>query len=201
MAESKPPREHDTKNKLLVPSVEPSDPPDQSHSSPTRGRKRRRHSAISASPERSPSPSRGHGRRSASRHREKRRWRHHRTTSSERSDFSDVSRHGRSSPDRRRRRSDAEPDHTFRGRARNRSRSRTEDAIQETSSEELDEGQANGIDRPQAAVKALARKRSPPPSRGSRSPKEKSQDHRRQRSLPNQYHGIHAAGSDADQGG
>lgn len=197
MADLKSSQEADGKNTLLVPTVESSELPNSKHLSPTRGRKRRRHSAISASPERSPSPSRGHGRRSASRHREKRRWRHHRTTSSERSDFSDASRPGRASQDRRR--SDAEPDHTFRGRARNRSRSRTEEVIQETSSEELDDGQTNGADRSAPAVKALRRRRSPPPSRGSRSPKDKSQEQRRQRSLPNQYHGLRT-GSDEEGG-
>lgn len=191
--------------KLVVPSVEtihePIDTPP--HASPARGRKRRRHSAISASPaDRSPSPSRGHGRKSASRHREKRRWRHHRTTSSERSDFSSVSRHEKSSPAKRRR-SDAQADHTFRGRARERSRSRTENAIAETSIERLENGQVESAPRAKLSVKAPRRKRSLPPSRGSRSATrtgDESPQQRRQRSLPNQYYGTRDTAKDRSEG-
>lgn len=75
-----------------------------------------------------------------------------------------------------RRRSDAEPDHTLRGRARNRSRSRqrTGSPILEGHSDKEDEGD----DR------RAYRKRSPPPSRHR---SESAVEARRQRSLPNMY--------------
>jgi hypothetical protein len=82
-----------------------------------RGRlKRRRH--FSASPRRASSPSRGHDRNSGSRYRE-----HHRKHHRPASPVSSVS--PPTLPQKKpRRRSDAEPDHTFRGRVRNRSGSR-----------------------------------------------------------------------------
>lgn len=178
--------------KTIIPSieVEASEPP--SRSSPTRGRKRRRHSAVSASPTRSPSPSRGHGRKSGSRHRDKRRWRHHRTTSSERSDFSSPSRQGSAKKVlEQRRRSDAEADHTFRGRPRNRSRSRTKSVIEESGNEEAMNEAEEMLGK--GKMEVTRRKRSLPPSRGSRTPntaEDQSPEYRRQRSLPNQYRGV-----------
>jgi hypothetical protein len=179
----------------VMPSTElvpdPTDTPTQP--SPTRGRKRRRHSAISASPERSPSPSRGHSRRSASRHREKRRWRQQRTRSQE-SDNSSTS-PSRKPPSAGRRSSDAAGDHTFRGRARLRSRSRTEEAIAESSSEGLEHNPSGKLAR--LVGEGTHRKRSLPPSRDSvpaNATGDESSQQRRQRSLPNQYREIKAGG-------
>lgn len=133
--------------------AEPSEP---------RGRLKRRR-VPSHSPLRAPSPSRGHDRDSGSRHRHHYR-KHHRASSS-----SSISPPPFAKKNRRR--SDAEPDHTLRGRARNRSRSRnrTRSPIPEG-----DEGERSH------------RKRSPPPSRHR---SESAVHARRRRSLPNLYKG------------
>jgi peptidyl-prolyl isomerase G (cyclophilin G) len=124
--------------------------------STSRGRHHRRRTST---PNRSPSPSRGHGRHSASRYRHHHR-RHHRDDSSSRS---------ATPPTKDRRRSDASPDHNLRGRPRQRSRPRSRSPILEDDSA--------------SPEPKHYRKRSPPPSR----PRSKSPGHRRQRSLPNQY--------------
>ncbi|OAL03280.1 hypothetical protein IQ06DRAFT_291103 [Phaeosphaeriaceae sp. SRC1lsM3a] len=112
-----------------------------------RGRlKRRRQTSLS--PRRASSPSRGHDRNSGSRYREHHR-KHHRPSSppSSISPPTVIQK-------KQRRRSDAEPDHTFRGRARNRSgsRGRTRSPILE------------GEDDEQESARTL-RRRSQPPSR------------------------------------
>jgi hypothetical protein len=112
-----------------------------------RGRlKRRRQSSLS--PRRASSPSRGHDRTSGSRYREHHR-KHHRPSSP----LSSIS-PPTSAQKKIRRRSDAEPDHTFRGRVRNRSgsRGRTRSPILE------------GEDDDQAIARTF-RRRSQPPSR------------------------------------
>jgi hypothetical protein len=112
-----------------------------------RGRlKRRRQSSLS--PRRASSPSRGHDRRSGSRYREHHR-KHHRPSSP----LSSIS-PPTTAQKKIRRRSDAEPDHTFRGRVRNRSgsRGRTRSPILE------------GDDDDQAIARTF-RRRSQPPSR------------------------------------
>jgi hypothetical protein len=112
-----------------------------------RGRlKRRRH--PSASPRRASSPSRGHDCNSGSRHRE-----HHRKHHRPASPVSSVS-PPTLAQKKTRRRSDAEPDHTFRGRVRNRSGSRgsTRSAI------------AEGEDDTEERLRTF-RRRSQPPSR------------------------------------
>ncbi|KAH7120753.1 hypothetical protein B0J11DRAFT_47297 [Dendryphion nanum] len=128
-----------------------------------RGRLKRRRNP-SHSPRRASSPSRGHDRDSGSRHKNRHR-RLHRASSSSRSVTPPL-------PVRKsRRRSDAEPDHTLRGRARLRSPSRSRSPILEG-----EEGEMNRTHR----------KRSPPPSR-HRSESAVGEGARRQRSLPNTY--------------
>ncbi|OAL47980.1 hypothetical protein IQ07DRAFT_109506 [Pyrenochaeta sp. DS3sAY3a] len=137
-----------------------------------RGRlKRRRHS--SHSPRRASSPSRGHDRTSGSRYRQHHR-KHHRPSSPSSSVSPPTSLQKKS-----RRRSDAEPDHTFRGRVRNRSgsRGRTESPILEDDDD--DRGAVDGGRK--------TRKRSAPPSRPRLNAKDESNDIRRQRSYPNLY--------------
>jgi hypothetical protein len=112
-----------------------------------RGRfKRRRH--CSASPLRASSPSRGHERDSGSRYREYH-GKHHRASSP----VSSIS-PPTSAQKKVRRRSDAEPDHTFRGRVRNRSgsRGRTRSPILEGENDDADSARTY-------------RRRSQPPSR------------------------------------
>ncbi|KAF1945064.1 hypothetical protein EJ02DRAFT_451901 [Clathrospora elynae] len=136
-----------------------------------RGRLQQRRQ-FSHSPRRASSPSRGHDRNSASRYQSHHR-NHHRPSSS----LSSVS-PPTSAQKKSRRRSDAEPDHTFRGRARNRSgsRGRSRSPILEG-----DDGAAEGEEEARKY-----RKRSAPPSRG-RDGSEAGGEVRRQRSYPNMY--------------
>jgi len=142
--------------------------------STSRGRRKRRRSG---SPSRSPSPSRGHTRRSGSRHR--RPHRKHRYTR-DRSSSRDSSRRPRREEEEeeqkgRRRRSDASPDHNLRGRMRRRSQAHSV-VDEEVDGSTGEEGRRGG------------RKRGQPPSR--QSPVEGgggSPVFRRRRSLPNQY--------------
>ncbi|KAF2824205.1 hypothetical protein CC86DRAFT_51820 [Ophiobolus disseminans] len=130
-----------------------------------RGRlKRRRQSSVS--PRRASSPSRGHARTSGSRYRQHHR-KHHRASSP----ASSVS-PPTMAQKKTRRRSDAEPDHTFRGRPRNRSgsRGRTRSPILEDSNEE----------RP-----TRFRRRSQPPSRHKIDEEDEGVELRRQRSYHN----------------
>ncbi|KAF2648857.1 hypothetical protein K491DRAFT_227526 [Lophiostoma macrostomum CBS 122681] len=147
-----------------------------------RGRFKRRRQET---PRRSPSPSRGHDRPSGSRHRHH--HRNHRRESSSPSllSGSDSATPPRSAKKYRRRRSDAEPDHTFRGRARNISRSRSP----------IVEG--HGEDEEEEAYQEKRRKRSPPPSRHR---SESALDARRQRSLPNTYMKGKRGGEGAEPG-
>ncbi|KAF2002211.1 hypothetical protein P154DRAFT_574161 [Amniculicola lignicola CBS 123094] len=131
-----------------------------------RGRLKRRRQS-SHSPPRAKSPSRGHERDSGSRYRRHYRKHHRRSSSSSRSITPPPS------AKKSRRRSDAELDHNQRGRARQRSRSRTGSPIFESDSAEEEFGVRRG-----------GRKRSPPPSRHR---SESAVDARRQRSLPNLY--------------
>ncbi|KAH7382439.1 hypothetical protein DE146DRAFT_226887 [Phaeosphaeria sp. MPI-PUGE-AT-0046c] len=135
-----------------------------------RGRlKRRRQTSLS--PRRASSPSRGHDRNSGSRYREHHR-KHHRPSSPP-SSISPPTLMQK----KQRRRSDAEPDHTFRGRVRNRSgsRGRTRSPIIEAEDDE------------QAGARTL-RRRSQPPSRQKRDDDDDdgSAELRRQRS----YHKL-----------
>ncbi|KAH7062831.1 hypothetical protein BKA63DRAFT_572841 [Paraphoma chrysanthemicola] len=113
-----------------------------------RGRLKRRR-LSSTSPRRASSPSRGHERNSGSRYREHHR-KHHRPSSPASSVSPPTIKQKRM-----RRRSDAEPDHTFRGRARKRSHSRGR------TSSPLLEDDTTFIDR----LRTLRKKRSQPPSR------------------------------------
>lgn len=133
-----------------------------------RGRLKRRRQG---SPRRSPSPSRAHDRPSGSRHRHHHRNLHRESSSSSLMSGSDSATPPRAAKKYRRRRSDAEPDHTFRGRARNFSRSKSP----------IDEGQD---EEHEEAYQEKRKKRSPPPSRHR---SESAVDARRQRSLPNLY--------------
>jgi hypothetical protein len=135
-----------------------------------RGRlKRRRHG--SHSPRRASSPSRGHDRNSGSRYREHHR-KHHRPSSPSSSISPPTVAMKKS-----RRRSDAEPDHTFRGRMRNRSgsRGRSRSPILE------------GEDDEQQGLRTV-RKRSQPPSRHQMDEVEGENELRRQRS----YRKLHS---------
>lgn len=136
-------------------------PPLHSDNSEERGRLKRRR-LSSHSPPRATSPSRGHDRESGSRHRHH--YRKHRKQSSSASISPMPSR----APETRRR-SDAEPDHTLRGRARNRSNSGTRSPLLEEDEQE---------------VESSHRKRSPPPSRHQSGSSTRA---RRRRSLPNLY--------------
>lgn len=138
-----------------------------------RGRLKRRRQSSQHSPRRASSPSRGHDRNSGSRYREHHR-KHHRPSSP----TSSVS-PPTSDQKKTRRRSDAEPDHTFRGRARNRSgsRGRTRSPILEA-----DDACVESEDD----VKRF-RKRSAPPSRHRIDDSDEGGEVRRQRSYPNLY--------------
>jgi hypothetical protein len=131
-----------------------------------RGRLDQRRQSSQHSPRRASSPSRGHDRRSGSRYREHHR-KHHRPSSptSSISPPTVVQK-------KTRRRSDAEPDHTFRGRARNRSRTRSP----------IVEGENVGVGS--GDDERRYRKRSQPPSRHG---EEGRGEIRRQRSYPNLY--------------
>jgi hypothetical protein len=136
-----------------------------------RGRlKRRRRSSVS--PLRALSPSRGHDRDSGSRYREHHR-KHHRPSSP----LSSMS-PSRSAQKKIRRRSDAEPDHTFRGRVRNRSgsRGRTRSPILEGENDDADSSRTY-------------RRRSQPPSRHKIEEEEDGAELRRQRSYHKLYDG------------
>jgi hypothetical protein len=141
-----------------------------------RGRLKRRR-VFSHSPPRASSPSRGHDRDSGSRHRHHHRKHHRGSSSRSLQQSSSPSRCGTTKKNRRR--SDAEPDHTLRGRARNRSGSRSRSPILE------------GQDEETSFVRRL--RRSQPPSRkraGDLEPVRFDQDRgdvRRQRSFPNLY--------------
>ncbi|KAH9869004.1 hypothetical protein J1614_008081 [Plenodomus biglobosus] len=137
-----------------------------------RGRLKRRRMS-SHSPRRASSPSRGHDRNSGSRYREHHR-KHHRP-SSPTSSISPPT----AEQKKNRRRSDAEPDHTFRGRARNRSRSgsKTESPISEDETRSVES---------EESLKKM-RKRSQPPSRHRAGGVEDDDQIRRQRSYPNLY--------------
>ncbi|KAH6454034.1 hypothetical protein HBI57_144880 [Parastagonospora nodorum] len=129
-----------------------------------RGRlKRRRQSQVS--PRRASSPSRGHDRNSGSRYREHHR-KHHRPCSP----LSSVS-PPNAAQKKMRRRSDAEPDHTFRGRVRNRSGSRGR------TRSPLIEGDDDAQEGPRTY-----RRRSQPPSRHKTEEGEDGGELRRQRS-------------------
>ncbi|CAO2652909.1 Nn.00g023200.m01.CDS01 [Neocucurbitaria sp. VM-36] len=136
-----------------------------------RGRLKRRRQ-TSHSPARAPSPSRGHDRNSGSRYREHHR-KHHRPSSPSSSISPPTP-----AQKKTRRRSDAEPDHTFRGRARNRSgsRGRTRSPIFEDEDACVEEGQRKRF-----------RKRSTPPSRPRNDVAQVGGEVRRQRSYPNLY--------------
>ncbi|EDU44321.1 hypothetical protein PtrSN002B_005834 [Pyrenophora tritici-repentis] len=136
-----------------------------------RGRLKRRRQSSQHSPRRASSPSRGHDRHSGSRYRVHHR-KHHRPSSPTSSSISPPT----SVQKKTRRRSDAEPDHTFRGRARNRSssRCRTRSPILEYEDAFLDN---------EEDVKRY-RKRSAPPSRHRI---DGGGELRRLRSYPNLY--------------
>lgn len=137
-----------------------------------RGRLKRRRMS-SHSPRRASSPSRGHDRKSGSRYR--RHHRKHRRPSSPLSSISPPTTEQKKS----RRRSDAEPDHTFRGRARNRSGSRRQ------TKSPISEIEALGIESEEDRKKM--RKRSQPRSRHRVDGPEDDDVIRRQRSYPNLY--------------
>jgi hypothetical protein len=138
-----------------------------------RGRLKRRRQSSQSSPRRAPSPSRGHDRNSGSRYRQHHR-KHHRPSSA----GSSVS-PPTSGQKKTRRRSDAEPDHTFRGRVRNRSgdRGRTRSPILEGD---------GAVEDSEDDVREF-RKRSAPPSRHRVDGPNEGGEVRRQRSYPNLY--------------
>ncbi|KAG9191821.1 hypothetical protein G6011_10555 [Alternaria panax] len=138
-----------------------------------RGRLKRRRQSSQHSPRRASSPSRGHDRTSGSRYREHHR-KHHRPSSP----TSSVS-PPTSAQKKTRRRSDAEPDHTFRGRVRNRSGSRggTRSPILEADDACIESEED----------KRRFRKRSVPPSRHRAEETGEGGEVRRQRSYPNLY--------------
>lgn len=137
-----------------------------------RGRLKRRR-LSSHSPRRASSPSRGHDRCSGSRFRQHHR-KHHRP-SSPASSVSPSSLLQKKA----RRRSDAEPDHTFRGRARNRSGSRGKNRSPIIEDDDI------GVESDEDFKRF--RKRSAPPSRHRVDGAEEGEDIRRQRSYPNLY--------------
>lgn len=136
-----------------------------------RGRLKRRRQS-SHSPRRASSPSRGHDRNSGSRYRQHHR-KHHRPSSP----ASSATPPG-STQKKTRRRSDAEPDHTFRGRPRKRSGSRGR-----TRSPILEDDVAIESDDDERRF----RKRSAPPSRHRVDDAGEGGEVRRQRSYPNLY--------------
>lgn len=133
-----------------------------------RGRLKRRR-LSSHTPPRAASPSRGHERDSGSRHRHH--YRKHQRASSTSSTFIETP----PSMKKNRRRSDAEPDHTFRGRVRNREGSRSRSPLVE--GEEVREKEEERV----------VRKRSQPPSRGRDGQEDVENALRRLRSYPNMY--------------
>jgi hypothetical protein len=141
-----------------------------------RGRlKRRRQSSLS--PRRARSPSRGHDRTSGSRYREHHR-KHHRPSSPSSSISPPTV-----AQKKTRRRSDAEPDHTFRGRVRNRSGS------QRGTRSPISEGEDD-----EAESLRTVRRRSQPPSRHKIDEEDdESAELRRQRS----YRKLHEARRDS----
>ncbi|KAJ4987915.1 hypothetical protein SVAN01_06645 [Stagonosporopsis vannaccii] len=142
--------------------------PDAETDAEERGRLKRRRMS-SHSPARAASPSRGHERDSGSRHRHHHRH-HHRDSES-------ASMTPPAASKKQRRRSDAEPDHTFRGRVRNRSGSR-----ERTGSPIFEDD-----DTSEEEVRVL-RKRAQPPSRPRAEAAEEDEvELRRQRSYPNLY--------------
>ncbi|KAF1843474.1 uncharacterized protein K460DRAFT_368379 [Cucurbitaria berberidis CBS 394.84] len=150
-------------DKVLPVIIEPEAEPEE------RGRLKRRRQS-SHSPRRASSPSRGHDRHSGSRYRQHHR-KHHRPSSPSSSISPPTALQKKT-----RRRSDAEPDHTFRGRARNRSGSngRTQSPILEDEDARAEEW-------------GKSRKRSAPPSRPRVDGAEEGGEVRRQRSYPNMY--------------
>ncbi|KAH7379540.1 hypothetical protein BKA66DRAFT_571362 [Pyrenochaeta sp. MPI-SDFR-AT-0127] len=140
-----------------------------------RGRLKRRR-LTSHSPRRASSPSRGHDRKSGSRYQQHHR-KHHRPSSP----TSSVS-PPTTAQKKTRRRSDAEPDHTFRGRARNRSGSR-----RRTRSPILEGENAYEDVFEEDDERDRFRKRSAPPSRPRMDGTDQGTDIRRQRSYPNLY--------------
>ncbi|KAK7188292.1 hypothetical protein DPSP01_009089 [Paraphaeosphaeria sporulosa] len=161
----------------------PTDPPtpnDSVHGDEApRGRLKRRR-LSSHTPPRAASPSRGHDRDSGSRHRHH--YRKHKRASSSSSALIETP----PAAKKNRRRSDAEPDHTFRGRVRNRSESRSRSPILE-GEEDRERERARGV-----------RKRSQPPSRGREGGGEDVDNAiRRMRSYPNLYR----QGAEKEKGG
>ena len=152
---------------LALPT-DPLTPTDSVHDSEVpRGRLKRRRMS-SHTPPRARSPSRGHDRESGSRHRQHYR-KHQRASSSPFIGTPPV-------VPKNRRRSDAEPDHTFRGRGRLRSESRSRSPILEG----------------EEKVRREVRKRSQPPSRrrvgeGEERGGNEENAVRRLRSYPNMY--------------
>lgn len=136
-----------------------------------RGRLKRRRQS-SHSPRRALSPSRGHDRDSGSRYQGHHRKHHRPSSSSSISPPPSVQK-------KTRRRSDAEPDHTFRGRARKRSidRARTQSSLIEDEDVFLESDEE---------VKKFT-KRSAPPSRHRVDEEDLAAELRRQRSYPNLY--------------
>ncbi|KAI8931312.1 hypothetical protein NX059_011654 [Plenodomus lindquistii] len=137
-----------------------------------RGRLKRRR-LSSHSPRRASSPSRGHDRRSGSRYRH-----HHRNHHRPSSPTSSIS-PPTVDQKRTRRRSDAEPDHSFRGRARNRSGSSGK-----ARSPVCEDGNFS-VESVETLKKI--RKRSQPPSRHRADGAEDDVEIRRQRGYPNLY--------------
>ncbi|CAI6337089.1 unnamed protein product [Periconia digitata] len=154
-----------------------------------RGRLKRRRRMSSHSPPapRATSPSRGHDRDSGSRHRHHHR-KHHRADSSS----SATPPPGLVGGVNRRRRSDAEPDHTLRGRVRNRSRSRSGRVISEEDGDSDGGGGEDGTyeSEERGVRERRRRRRDVPPSRArvlGEDGQAVDREMRRQRSLRNMY--------------
>ncbi|KAL5414560.1 hypothetical protein PMIN04_008964 [Paraphaeosphaeria minitans] len=176
------PRSPHTDHPTLL--TDPITPGDSVHGDEApRGRLKRRR-LSSHTPPRASSPSRGHDRDSGSRHRHH--YRKHQRASSSSSAFETPP----VAAKKNRRRSDAEPDHTFRGRVRNWSESRSRSPIVE-GEEERERGKKKERERG-------VRKRSQPPSRGRDGGGEDVENViRRLRSYPNMYR----QGTEKDKGG
>ncbi|KAF9734871.1 hypothetical protein PMIN03_008939 [Paraphaeosphaeria minitans] len=176
------PRSPHTDHPTLL--TDPLTPGDSVHGDEApRGRLKRRR-LSSHTPPRASSPSRGHDRDSGSRHRHH--YRKHQRASSSSSAFETPP----VAAKKNRRRSDAEPDHTFRGRVRNWSESRSRSPIVE-GEEERERGKKKERERG-------VRKRSQPPSRGRDGGGEDVENViRRLRSYPNMYR----QGTEKDKGG
>ncbi|KAL5440912.1 hypothetical protein PMIN06_009523 [Paraphaeosphaeria minitans] len=176
------PRSPHTDHPTLL--TDPLTPGDSVHGDEApRGRLKRRR-LSSHTPPRASSPSRGHDRDSGSRHRHH--YRKHQRASSSSSAFETPP----VAAKKNRRRSDAEPDHTFRGRVRNWSESRSRSPIVE-GEEERERGKKKERERG-------VRKRSQPPSRGRDGGGEDVENViRRLRSYPNMYR----KGTEKDKGG